>query len=95
MPYELRLLEEATRDLERLDRTVGRRIANRLEWLRNNFENITPEALTGSLTGFYKFRIGDYRAIYEILRAEGTIVVSYDRSSQQDISQEVIVPLSR
>ena len=75
MPYELRLLEEATRDLERLDRTVGRRIANRLEWLRNNFENITPEALTGSLTGFYKFRIGDYRAIYEILRAERTIVV--------------------
>ena len=74
MPYVLRLLDEAVRDLERIDRTVGRRIVRRLEWLRINIENITPEPLTGKLAGFYKFRVGDYRAIYEILRDQRLIV---------------------
>ena len=81
MPYELRLLEEAVRDLERIDRTVGRRIAKRLEWLRINIENINPEPLTGKLAGFYKFRVGDYRAIYETLRDQSPSRSEIDRSA--------------
>ena len=74
-PYDLRLLEEAVRDLERIDRTIGRRIVRRLEWLRANFGNITPEHLMGDLTGFCKFRVGDYRVIYEVLQEERVLVV--------------------
>ncbi len=74
-PYELRILENAIHDLERIDRTVGRRIVKRLQWLQTNFEGITPEPLTGELTGFCKFRVGDYRAIYEVLHDEQVLVV--------------------
>lgn len=73
--YDLRVLNEAARDLEQLDKSVGRRVAKRLRWLSENLDNITPEALTGSLAGLYKFRIGDYRVFYEVLRDERIIVV--------------------
>ena len=74
-PYELRLLDDAIHDLERIDRTIGRRIVRRLEWLRTNFESITREPLTGNLAGFCKLRVGDYRAIYEVLREERVLVI--------------------
>jgi len=64
--YRVRILDAATRELERLDRLVGRRIVERINWLAANFETIRPEALTGDLAGFYKLRVGDYRVLYEI-----------------------------
>jgi mRNA interferase RelE/StbE len=73
--YRLRLLAAAIRDLERLDRSVGVRIGKRLQWLAENFESIRPQALEGNLAGFFKFRIGDYRVIYEVLSEEREILV--------------------
>jgi mRNA interferase RelE/StbE len=70
--YRLRLLAAAIRDLERLDRSVG---GKRLQWLAENFESIRPQALEGNLAGFFKFRIGDYRVIYEVLSEEREILV--------------------
>jgi mRNA interferase RelE/StbE len=73
--YVLRILEDASRDLERLDKGVGRRIVERVNWLAANLDEIRPEALTGDLVGLYKLRVGDYRVIYEIIRKEKTIVI--------------------
>ena len=73
--YRVRILDAATRELERLDRLVGRRIVERLNWLAANFETIRPEALTGDLAGFYKLRVGDYRVLYEILHNEQALVI--------------------
>ena len=73
--HRLRLLQAAIEDLERQDRSVGARIVKRLQWLAQNFDSIRPEPLTGNLTGFFKFRVGDYRVIYEILAEEREIVV--------------------
>ena len=73
--YSVRILDAAIRDLERLDRPVGRRIVERIRWLSVNLDSIAPEALGGDLKGFYKLRVGDYRVIYEILYEERTIVV--------------------
>ncbi len=73
--YRVRILEAASQDLARLDKPVGRRIVQRINWLAANLEAIRLEALTGDLTGFYKLRVGDYRVIYEVLWDEETIVI--------------------
>ncbi|MEO8498470.1 MAG: hypothetical protein ABI614_25685 [Planctomycetota bacterium] len=43
--YELRILDLAARDLQKLDTQIARRILARLRWLAENFDNIRPEAL--------------------------------------------------
>ena len=73
--YRLRIIQAATRDLERLDKPLARRIAERINWLAANLDDIRPEPITGDLAGFYKFRVGDYRIMYEILHAENVIVI--------------------
>jgi mRNA interferase RelE/StbE len=73
--FRVQLLESAVRALERLDKTVGARIVQRINWLAENFEVIEPKRLTGELAGLYKLRDGDYRIIYQVLRRERTIVV--------------------
>ena len=73
--YRIRILKAATHELERLDKPFARRIAERINWLAANLDNIRPEPFTGDLAGFYKFRIGDYRIIYEILHDEQVIVI--------------------
>lgn len=73
--YEIRILDEAIRDLKRLDKPVGRRIAQRLNWLAENLDNVHREQLTGNLSKFYKFRIGAYRVLYQMLEEEATIVI--------------------
>jgi len=58
-----------------MDPPVARRIVDRIRWLAEHFEEITPEHLTGNLAGLFKCREGDYRVIYEPLRKERVIVV--------------------
>ena len=73
--YNIRILKEAARDLERLEKPLARRIGERINWLATNFEDINPEPYKGGLAGLYKFRVGDYRVIYEILHDENAIVI--------------------
>jgi mRNA interferase RelE/StbE len=73
--YQIRILQAASRDLERLDKSTGRRIVQRINWLAENLDSIRLEALTGDLVGLYKLRVGDYRVIYEVLWEEETIVI--------------------
>jgi mRNA interferase RelE/StbE len=73
--YRVRILEGATRQLAGLDKPIGRRIAERINWLAANLDSLRPEALTGDLAGFYKFRVGDYRIVYEILHDEKVVVI--------------------
>ena len=82
--YSIRILDEASRDLSRLDKSVGVRIVERLRWLAENLETVKPEALIGDLVGFYKLRVGDYRVIYAVLRVEQTIVI-YSVGHRRDI----------
>lgn len=65
--YRVRILDAATKDLARLDKPVGRCIAERINWLAVNLDKIKPLPLTGDLAGLYKLRVGDYRVVYEII----------------------------
>jgi len=73
--YYIRIIPAATRDLERLDKPVARRIVGRINWLAANLDNIKPEQFTADLAGFYKFRVGNYRVVYQILRDERIIII--------------------
>jgi mRNA interferase RelE/StbE len=73
--YQLHLLDAAIDDLAKLDKSIARRIVTRLRWLAEHLEGRRLERLTGELLGFYKFRVGDYRVLYEIFRTEQTLVI--------------------
>jgi mRNA interferase RelE/StbE len=73
--YCIRILDATTRELAKLDKPLGHRIVERINWLAMNLDNIRPEVLTGELSGLYKLRAGDFRILYEILYDEQTIVV--------------------
>lgn len=73
--YQLRILDAAADDLRKLDRATAKRVLARLQWLAEHFDVINREPLTGEFVGLYKFRIGDYRAIYGTIDDEQLIVV--------------------
>lgn len=73
--YHIRILDAATRELERLDRTLAARIVERVRWLAKHVDSLPPEPLGGGFAGFYKLRVGDYRVLYQMLHDEGTIVI--------------------
>jgi mRNA interferase RelE/StbE len=66
---------EAIADLERLDRVIAQRILDKIKWLIENFDTISPQALTGDMKGLFKLRVGDYRVIYSINQSEKLITI--------------------
>ncbi|MGH7207031.1 MAG: type II toxin-antitoxin system RelE family toxin [Nitrospiraceae bacterium] len=61
--------------MARLDKSVGRRIVERVNWLAANLDTVDLEAMAGDLAGFYKFRVGDYRVLYGVLHGERLVVI--------------------
>ncbi|MBD2288435.1 type II toxin-antitoxin system RelE/ParE family toxin [Microcystis wesenbergii FACHB-1317] len=76
MAYSVKYEPEAVNDLDQLTQTTRIRILKKIEWLKNNFDQISPLSLTGNLSGFYKLRIGDYRVIYEFDKEKYIIYVN-------------------
>ena len=64
MPYQVEFLPIAIGNLSSLDSVVAQRILNKLKWLSENVDTLTPEMLTGELKGLLKLRVGNYRVIY-------------------------------
>ena len=75
--YKIRIVKEAIRDIERLDKAMARRIARKINWLAENAEIIEPKGLQSNLAGLAKIREGDYRIIYEMVHAEETLVIHF------------------
>ena len=76
MAYSVKYEPEAVNDLDQLTQTTRIRILKKIEWLKNNFDQIFSLSLTGNLSGFYKLRIGDYRVIYEFDKEKYIIYVN-------------------
>ncbi len=73
--YQVVILPKALNDLSKIDKTVSRRIIEKLSWLSENIESITPLSLTGKYIDLFKLRIGDWRVIYDIDRDQKVITV--------------------
>lgn len=64
--YALEFTEDALEDLGRLDKPAARRITKKMRWVADNATLVQHEALTGEWAGYFRWRIGEYRAIYEL-----------------------------
>ncbi|TKB55825.1 MAG: type II toxin-antitoxin system RelE/ParE family toxin [Nitrospira sp.] len=73
--YRVRLLGTATKELAKLDKSVARRIIERVNWLAENLTSVHLKALTGEFEGLFKLRVGDYRVVYELIHNEQAIIV--------------------
>ncbi|QFS45532.1 type II toxin-antitoxin system RelE family toxin [Nostoc sphaeroides] len=64
MSYSVEFTKEAITNLEALASTIQERILRKVHWLSENFDDVSPQALSADLSGLFKLRIGDYRIIY-------------------------------
>ncbi len=65
--YEVTLSEEAEAVFAAADRVLAKKVAKCFEQLEQNprqHPNVKP--LKGNLAGSYRYRMGDYRVVYEI-----------------------------
>jgi len=83
MSYVVEYEPEALDDLEKLTHAVRERVVNKISWLAENFDQITPQSLTADLSGFFKLRVGDYRVIYEFIREERVIFIDRVRHRRE------------
>lgn len=57
MPYQVEFTPAAINDLEQLTSTIQQRILIKIRWLAENFDNVTPQALSAELSGLFKLRV--------------------------------------
>ncbi len=57
---------DALDDLDKIDGPIVKRILNKISWLSQYFDAITPEPLSADMAGLFKLRVGDWRIVYEI-----------------------------
>jgi mRNA interferase RelE/StbE len=72
MTYSIEFKPRAIRDLKGIDKTVARRVAEKIELLKDDLAG-DVKRLTAS-TPEFRLRIGDYRVLFEI---EGARVIIY------------------
>ena len=73
--YEVEFTLEAEDDLARLNKRTAQRIFKKIRWLAVNFEELSPEPLTGNFRGLYKLRAGDYRVLYTFSRGKRKMII--------------------
>ena len=82
--YRVQLTKQAKTDLTRLDRVMAQRVLNRIRWLADNFDTVTPQPLAGKWQEYSKLRAGDYRIIYRVERAEPvTLIIEFIRHRRE------------
>lgn len=67
MRYSLRWDLDATQDLHALPKNIKTTILDKVEWFCKQIDPLHfAKPLSGKLRDLYRFRIGDYRAVFEI-----------------------------
>ena len=74
--YEIVLTREAQKDYQKLTKSVTRRINQCLDSLRENplqYPQAIP--LKGKLAGSYRWRVGDWRVVYQVNTEEQIVTI--------------------
>ena len=77
MAYHTRYDKIAINALKKIQKSIRKRIVDKIYWLSQNVEDINHKSLQGNLANFYKLRVGDYRVIYELDHETKTIIIDY------------------
>ena len=75
MSYEVEFTAQAEADLADLDGKVEGQVRRKIAEMVASAEIWQHTALTGSYRGYYRLRVGNYRARYELDRANRLITV--------------------
>lgn len=75
MSYRLIVKPSAERDVERLPRPIRRRVLDRLARIEADARAPGSVKLAGA-KATYRVRVGDWRIVYEIDDAQGTVFVT-------------------
>lgn len=92
MPYTLiyhpKVVEE---DLPPLPLNIQRRIARALEARLGSAPEQCGEPLKGTLKGYWKLRIGDYRVVYKIMGTEVWVLgIIHRKRIYEDILRRIV-----
>jgi mRNA interferase RelE/StbE len=75
-PYQVILTPEVQADLKSIAPTIRTRLIDKLEWIGENVELIQHQAMQGDeWKGCYKYRVGDYRIIYQMEHPATKLIV--------------------
>jgi mRNA interferase RelE/StbE len=69
--YDIQFEQKASKSFNKLERQAQLQIGKKIEQLKTNPHIGKP--LIGNLSGYWKLRIGKYRAIYQ--RYEGKLII--------------------
>jgi mRNA interferase RelE/StbE len=75
--YIVYFSQDAESSLGHLDKQVAQRILDRVKWLSVHVEDVNHKALSGTLRGIFKLRVGDYRVLYEVNRKTANLVIRF------------------
>lgn len=75
MAYAVELTQTALSGLKPLSPKNQERLLNKIYWLTDNFDQLSPTPLTGDLSGLFKLRVGDYRVLYSFSATTEIITV--------------------
>jgi mRNA interferase RelE/StbE len=64
--YSVNILSKAYDALSKIDKSIAKKITDKLAWFSENVEHVKTISLKGNLSGLYKLRVGAYRVVYEI-----------------------------
>ena len=73
--YKVRWKETALKDLKFIDQVAAKRIVNKITTFLVKDPINLGKPLTGIYTGFMRYRVGDYRIIYEVDKNEVRISI--------------------
>lgn len=67
--------KSSRKDLEKIDNTFARKIVLKIKEYTSENPLKKSKALTGAFSGLHRYRIGDYRAIFEHVSEKNTITI--------------------
>ncbi len=81
--YRIILLPDAEESFKSLDKPIQKRIAQKIDWLTENADNIIHhplKAMPDDLKGLCRLRVGDYRIIYWVYKDKRCITILFNRT---------------
>lgn len=78
-------------DISKINRNLRKRLAKAIDARLSTHPESYGKPLRGTLSGYWKLRVGDYRVVYKVVRHEVWIFAIIDR---RDIYKDVVKRLS-
>lgn len=75
MTWKIKWLESARRELRKLDKPIQDRILRYMSTLVAPDPRRSGSELKGNMAGLWRYRVGDYRVVCEIIDAEVIVIV--------------------